>query len=65
MALNQIKELDNGLVNKEIMEEIETSEFVADTDIVGNSAQYLNATWVDVQLTDGTSIDVFFVANNY
>ena len=59
MNINELKEMNNSLITENQLEEIECSECVANVENCGNSSQYVGATWFDVQLTDGSSIDVF------
>lgn len=59
MNLTELKELDNKLITESQLEEIELHENVVAVKNVGSSSQYIGATWLDVQLDNGKSIDVF------
>lgn len=58
--INFIKQLDNNIYDEEILDIIELSQLVNRFESLGDSGRYLNYTWFDVGLIDGSSINVYW-----
>lgn len=59
MTLKNIKKLNNQLISDDQFETLEESEYVNRMECVGFSSSNIGCMWWDVELVDGTSIDVF------
>lgn len=57
--MEELKLLDNMLVDEELLDEVECSEHVCGFEILGYSSQYPGAIWFDVKFLDGERIDLF------
>lgn len=58
--INFIKQLDNNIYDEEILDIIELSQAVNRFESLGDSGRYLNCTWFDIGLTDGSSVNVYW-----
>ena len=58
--INFIKRLNNNIYDEEVLDIIELSQSVNRFESIGASGRYLNCTWFDVGLIDGTSINVYW-----
>lgn len=55
-----IKQLDNNIYDEKVLDIIELSQAVNKFENLGCSGHYLNYTWFDVGLIDGTSINIYW-----
>lgn len=58
--INFIKRLNNNIYDEEVLDIIELSQSVNRFESIGASGRYLNCTWFDVGLIDGTSINLYW-----
>lgn len=58
-ALEEIKKLDKKLVSLKELESIESMPEIAKTENLGTSGVCTGAYWYDVQLQDGSNIDLY------
>lgn len=58
--INFIKRLNNNIYDEEVLDIIELSQSVNKFESIGASGRYLNCTWFNVGLIDGTSINVYW-----
>jgi hypothetical protein len=59
MRQEMIMELNNKVINEEMFSEIELSECVSCTDLIGSCSSHSNCNWISIEFVDGDSIDVY------
>ena len=60
LNLNELKILDNSIFSLEQIEELELNPNILNIDILGSSGLNPTLTWLNVNLIDGSNIDLYY-----
>lgn len=58
MTIEELKEI-TGIITDEEFDELLENENVIESECLGFSSYHTTATWYDISLTDGTTIDIY------